>query len=256
MSENTRGELPHTLQVLWGRSPRRTRGPAQALSLERIVATAIDIADADGMSALSMARIAERLGCATMSLYRHVASKDELLAFMMDAAPGPPPVFDTAPSDWRAALSGWAVELLGVYHRHPWILQVTHRPPLDPGQLAWMDAGLRTFGGTALRPHDKMSVMLLVMHYVRGVAQLSASALHAGPDAGGEDVMSGYGETLARLVDAERFPALAEIVTYGVLDDDAGQQEADPLADFRSGLERILDGVDVLVRERAAPERG
>ncbi|MFC7649973.1 TetR/AcrR family transcriptional regulator [Streptosporangium lutulentum] len=181
MSENTEGELPRTLEVLWGRSRQRARGPAQALSLERIVATAIDLADAEGMSALSMARLAERLGCATMSLYRHVANKDELQVFMLDAAPGPPPEFDTAPADWRAALSEWALGLLGVYHRHPWILRVAVDPPLDPGQLAWMDAGLRTLGGTALRPHDKMSVVLLVTHYVRGEAQISANPLRAAP---------------------------------------------------------------------------
>ncbi|AWS48867.1 TetR/AcrR family transcriptional regulator [Streptosporangium sp. 'caverna'] len=241
MSENTEGELPRTLEVLWGRSRQRTRGPAQALSLERIVATAIDLADADGMSALSMARLAERLGCATMSLYRHVANKDELQVFMLDAAPGPPPEFGTAPADWRAALSEWALGLLGVYHRHPWILQVAVGPPMDPGQLAWMDAGLRTLGGTALHPHDRMSVVLLVMHYVRGEAQISANLLRAGADEA--EAMREYGEILARLVVTERFPALAEVIAAGGLTEDA-----DPLANFRSGLECVLDGVDVRVR--------
>src|SRR6186997_127264 len=77
-------EIPRSLQLLWKRTARSRRGPEPALSRERIVAAAIEIADAEGLAALSMARLAERLGCGTMSLYRHVANKDELQVFMMD----------------------------------------------------------------------------------------------------------------------------------------------------------------------------
>src|SRR5687767_15794759 len=83
--------LPRSLEVLWRRENRRRGAAKQALSLERIVAAAIEIADTEGLAGLSMARVAEKLGCATMSLYRHVPSKDDLLVFMMDAAPGEPP---------------------------------------------------------------------------------------------------------------------------------------------------------------------
>jgi AcrR family transcriptional regulator len=242
VNEKTGGELPRTLEILWGRSQRPTRAPAQTLSRERIVAAAIAIADGEGLAALSMAHLAERLGSATMSLYRHVANKDELHAFMLDAAPGPPPRFDLAPAGWRAALARWAVELLGVYLRHPWILQLGVRPPLDPGQLAWMDAGLRTLGATPLVPRDKLSVIVLVMHYVRGAAQLAANAP-------ADDPAPQYGELLARLVDAERFPALAELVDAGVFE---GQPDEEPDEDFRSGLDRILDGVETLIRHPAA----
>ncbi|WP_405140807.1 TetR/AcrR family transcriptional regulator [Sphaerisporangium sp. NBC_01403] len=248
MSENSGSRLPHALEFLWGRSERRTTGRAQALSLERIVAAAISIADGEGLAALSMARLAERLGCATMSLYRHVANKDELQTFMLDAAPGKPPEIELAPCDWRAELARWATELLAVYHRHPWILQVAVGPPLDPGQLAWVDAGLRALGGTALGPRDRFSVILLVMHYVRGEAQISANLLRGNPDAEALDLARRYGELLALLVDARRFPALAEAVGAGVFAEQAGE---DAGADFTFGLERILDGVEMLVRERA-----
>jgi AcrR family transcriptional regulator len=256
MSENTGSELPRALQLLWAPVKQRTRGPAQALSRERIVATAIDLADSEGLQALSMARLADRLGCATMSLYRHVANKDDLQTFMMDAAPGAPPEIAVAPGDWRAELSRWVVELRAVYHRHPWILQMPARPPLDPGQLAWMDAGLRALGGTPLAPYDKMAVIMLILHYVRGEAQVYA---------GGDPTLD-YGELLARLVDAERFPALAEIIEAGVFgpeqppervsgqgSDSGAEQDGDAFADFRFGLERILDGVEALIGERAGP---
>ncbi|MEO3811478.1 TetR/AcrR family transcriptional regulator [Sphaerisporangium sp. B11E5] len=254
MSEKTGDELPRTLEVLWGRrAGRRTRGPAQALSLDRIVEAAIAIADTDGLPALSMARLAERLGCATMSLYRHVANKDELQMFMMDAAPGPPPDIAPAPADWRGELRRWAVELVAVYHRHPWILHLSAAgpPPMDPGQLAWMDAGLRALGGTPLRPREKMSVLLLVMHYVRGDAHLSSNDLRAAPSPAREPSPA-YGALLARLITPERFPALAEILDAGVFDERDGEgPRTDPATHFGFGLDRILDGVETLVRARA-----
>jgi AcrR family transcriptional regulator len=241
-------ELPRALEVMWGRSPHRTRRPAQALSLERIVAAAIEIADREGLQSLSMARLAERLGCAPMSLYRHVAGKGELQAFMLDAAPGPPPPFHTAPPDWRAALTRWSEELLAVYHRHPWILQVAQGPPLDPGQLAWLEAGLRTLGGTPLTPADKLTAVLTVLHYVRGVAQLSTTIAPPGATEG-EGPRQPYGELLAHLLDAARFPALVEVVEAGVFGE---APDGSPDTTFGAGLDRILDGVEVQIAGRAA----
>ena len=93
-------EIPRALEVLWREgAPRRREA---GLTRERIVAAAIDIADADGIAGLSMARLAEQLGCGTMSLYRHVANKDELVVFMLSAASDPPPPANDR--DWRRAL--------------------------------------------------------------------------------------------------------------------------------------------------------
>ncbi|AKS33104.1 TetR/AcrR family transcriptional regulator [Mycolicibacterium goodii] len=88
-------ELPRALAMLWAEREAGIRA-GRGLSRERIVSAAIDLADAHGFAALSMARLAERLDCGTMSLYRHVANKDELLTFMLATAPGPPPAPDAA----------------------------------------------------------------------------------------------------------------------------------------------------------------
>ena len=140
------------------------------------MAAAVELADAEGLGALSMARLAERLGCGTMSLYRHVANKDELVTFMLSTAPEPPPApADT--SDWRGALTDWAAGLWDVYHRHPWILQTAAAgPPADPGQLAWLDAGLAALGGTGLSERDKLAAVMAVLHFVRGAAALDIEA--------------------------------------------------------------------------------
>jgi AcrR family transcriptional regulator len=220
--------LPRALEILWHEpsAPTRSRG----LSRERIVAAAVELADADGLGALSMARLAERLGCGTMSLYRHVANKDELVTFMLSTAPGPPPVTD--PADWRGALTDWAVGLWNIYHRHTWILSAAAAgPPADPGQLGWLDAGLAALAGTGLSERDKLAAVMAVLHYVRGAAALHIEAGNVdGPD---------YPEVLRRFVDAERFPALAAALQAGAFDN----ADVDHLTDFHSGLRQLLDGV-------------
>jgi AcrR family transcriptional regulator len=221
--------LPRVLEILWGdEAPsRRSRG----LSRERIVAAAIELVDADGLGALSMARLAERLGCGTMSLYRHVSTKDELLMFMLSAAPDPPPMPD--PANWRAALADWACGLWEVYHRHPWVLQATAAagPPADPGQLAWLDAGLAAMATTGLAERDKLAAVMAVLHFVRGAAALDTEGAPADTP--------GYPALLRRVLDGDRFPALAAALEAGVFDN----ADRDHLAEFRSGLEQLLDGI-------------
>jgi AcrR family transcriptional regulator len=241
--------IPRSVDVLWKRANSRRRGSQPILSLDRIVAAAIDIADAEGLSALSMARIAKRLGSGTMSLYRHVANKDELQVFMMDAAPGPPPVIKLGRRGWRQGLARWAHELRSVYYRHPWILLVTTgRPPLEPGQLAWLDCGLRTLKAARLSPDERMSVILLVLNYVRGEAQIRTGLLqnHKSTPAEERRMQEWYGRALATLVDVKRFPALSELSTAGVFGPDRG----DGAADFDFGLARLLDGVAAFVKGR------
>lgn len=223
--------LPRVLRLLWqpDAAPRRSRG----LTREAIVAAAVELADTDGLAALSMARLAERLGCGTMSLYRHVANKDELVTFMLATGPGPPP---SAPdgADWRAALSHWADELWVVYHRHPWILQTAAAGlPADPGQLVWLDAGLATLSGTTLTEREKLSAVLAVLIFTRGSAALAIEARDV------DD--SEYPALLRRLVTPARFPALAAAIDAGALD----QPDDDQKTEFHSGLSQLLDGIAV-----------
>jgi len=198
------------------------------------VETAIELADTEGLGALSMARLAERLGCGTMSLYRHVASKDELVIFMLSTAAGQPGSATDA-SDWRGVLTDWAEGLWDVYHRHPWILRAASTgPPADPGQLAWLDAGLAALGATGLTERDKLTAVMAVLHFVRGAAALSIEAAHVDtPD---------YAELLRRVLDPSRFPALANALAEGVFDAAGGH-----LGEFHSGLTQLLDGIAVKV---------
>src|SRR5262245_60943816 len=103
--------LPPGVQLLWGlREPGR-RGPKPSLTLDEIVAAAIEVADAEGLAAVSMARVAKQVGSSTMALYRYVANKDELLLLMSDIGIDDPPVLPDAargPEGWRKGLELWA----------------------------------------------------------------------------------------------------------------------------------------------------
>jgi AcrR family transcriptional regulator len=241
--------LPASIEAAWGVRTRPSKGPRPALSLERIVAAAARVAAADGLPAVSMSRVADDLGVSTMSLYRYVAAKDELLALMADltfeAAPAP-----RGPGEsWRDGLSRWAWTELAVYRRNPWVLRIPiSGPPVTPNTIAWLERGLDCLRDTGLAEGEKLSAMLLLTGFVRSQATFQAdiaAAQAAGAAAPNPEMMSSYGRLIARLTDPERFPALHAVLTAGVFDE---PDEGDD--DFVFGLERVLDGIETLIEKR------
>jgi len=252
MDQQLGSALPASIEAAWGVRQRPGRGPRPSLSLDRIVAAAMTVAAADGMGAVSMGRVAAELGVSTMSLYRYVAAKDELLALMVDAAYEPPP--PPAPGEgWRQSLERWAWAELAVHRRSPWVLRVPIKgPPTTPNQVAWLEWGLASLAGTGLREDEKLSAILLLTGYVRNQATLEAdiaAALAAG--VAGAQPMASYGRTLARLTDPERFPALHAAIAAGALDASDGEVGEDDMdLEFNFGLERVLDGIETLIEKR------
>ena len=240
-------QLPPSVALAWGLREVGSRGPRRGLTLERIVSAGIAVALSEGIGALSMARIAKELGVGTMSLYRYVAAKDELLTMMVDTALGAPPAA-TDGEDWRAGLTRWAVGVRIAYQSQPWTLRVPiSGPPLGPNNVAWLDNALAALADTALTEQEKLSCVLLISGFVRNDATLSADFAEA---SGGEQVMPGYGQLLGRLISADELPALHRAIASGSLDD-----PDDPDAEFNFGLARILDGIAALVAAKAARKR-
>ncbi len=239
MSDDDDHPIPPGIELAWGRRQRPTRGPKPGLTLDRIVAAGMKVAMTDGIGALSMTRVATELGVGTMSLYRYVAAKDELLTLMVDSALGTPPPA-RADEDWRAGLTRWAVGVRDTYRRHPWALRVPiSAPPLAPNNVAWLESALRALSDTPLSEQQKLSTVLLVSGFVRNAATLDLD-LAAG--AGGEDFMPAYARMLGVLIEGGDFHALADAIASGALED-----EDDPDTEFEFGLERILDGVAALI---------
>jgi AcrR family transcriptional regulator len=245
------GEVSPALGRLW-RLPSESRlGRPAELNVDRVVRAAVELADREGLTAVTLSRVAKELDCTTMALYRHVGSKDELYLLMGDLAAGAPPAVDAA--DWRDGLRQWALAERAVHGRHAWLARLpVSGPPSGPNAIAWLDAGLRVLRGTALDWGAKVGVLTVLSAYVRSSAQMSQE-LAAGRSRTGRaqtEVERDYGQALARLVDAERFPEASRLFGSDLFEAmpeqvAAGSPVVDP--DFDFGLELILAGVAAAV---------
>jgi AcrR family transcriptional regulator len=250
-------ELPAGLRRLWASEGRDEPQARPALSLRRIVQAAIELADAGGLDAVSMSRLAQRLGYTTMSLYRYVANKDELLVHMHDAAWQMPDGLDRPAEGWRGSLSTWCLGMRAALRRHPWLegIRVTERMG-TPSQLTWQDRGLRALSDTPLSEYEKSHVLLLLNGLVfwdaRVVADFAQATRASGASVG--DLATAYGQVLRTLADPERFPALRKAVEGGAFDAAEMTRFADLDADFMFGLNLILDGVEHMIDERRSDE--
>jgi AcrR family transcriptional regulator len=245
-SSDATPSVPPSVELAWGIRERPSKGPKRGLTLDLIVAAAVKVALTDGIGAVSMARVAADLGASTMSLYRYVSAKDELLMLMVDTALGPPPELSSA--EWRSGLATWAAAERAAYRRHPWSLRVPiNGPPLGPNNVAWLNAALQCLAETNLSEQEKLSSVLLITGFVRNEATLTADFSAA---SAGHDATLTYGAILRYLTTPEQFPALHRTLQSGSLDDEEGMGN-----EFDFGLERILDGIAVLMLSaRASPD--
>jgi AcrR family transcriptional regulator len=243
---NTSADTDRRLDLLWGPGERASRGPKPALSTEQIVSAAIEIADREGLGALTMRRVAEELGFTTMALYRYVPSKDELLDLMIDAAIGAPPPPD--PRDgWASALQRWAREDLAILQRHPWLLELVARVPQGPNWFAWFESALRALSSTGLSASEMVGMVGLIDGHVRATAQVFLGLARAEQRAGAPDGWgAGFEAALERVVGDERFPILTQVAASG-----AFHKGFEPSADdFEFGLQRLLDGIEAYIQSR------
>lgn len=256
--------LPPVARLLWGDRERPPRGRPPKLSLERIVTAAVAVADAEGLQALSMQRLATELGAATMSLYRYVSGKDELIALMLDTVIGPPGDVAAA-GTWRAGLLLWARQNLEIFRRHPWTLPlVTTRRIMGPNETAHLEAALGAISGLGLSASEMLDIVLLVNGFVRGTAQHSVPRGPGDDPVAPDDASTPAGRApgpetldtaaLDRLGLRDRYPTLARVMA-------SVEDERDPAhpvaAGFDFGLRCILDGIDLrLLRGGADHGRG
>ncbi|MFG2052421.1 TetR/AcrR family transcriptional regulator [Micromonospora sp. NPDC048930] len=245
------GDPARSLALLWRTRDRPSRKGGD-LTVDRIVRAAIEVADADGLAALSMRRVAERLGVGTMTLYTHVPGKGELFDVMLDTVYGETARPDDVPGGWRGRLEQIARENRALYLRHPWLLQVaTTRPPLGPNLIAKYDYELRAVDGIGLTDLEMDAVVTLVDNYVHGAVRGAVEAAEATQRTGMTEQQwwHAHAPYLEKVLDPRRFPRAARV---GTAAGEAYQAAADPAGAFEFGLARLLDGVEVLIRERTA----
>lgn len=240
-------DLPPGLRSLWDRLDHPEPAPKPGLSLSRIVQAAVEAADAEGLDAVSMAKIAERLSYTPMSLYRYVNSKNELLMMMLDAVAAVPADLDEPCQDWRTGLERWCRAQWQMLRAHAWIVHLPITgPPITPNQLAWTERALAALHATGLTEADKAEIVLLIATYIHATARLAAEL---GQTARGESIAA-YSTLLGELVDGRRFPALRAAIDAGAYAYPGDTPPEERRLDYRFGLARILDGVQALIHTR------
>ncbi|WP_162301569.1 TetR/AcrR family transcriptional regulator [Nesterenkonia muleiensis] len=254
MAETTDTGLPRAVAIAWGMQEAPQRGPNRGLSHERIVAAAIQIADAEGLAAVTMQAVAKSLGFTTMSLYRYVSSKDELLRLMQDAAITLPEKVKL-PGDWRDALRAWAGIVRDAYRAHPWTLDLPRGPiaVLMPNNVRAADLGLAAMKDLPLPDDEKIGVILVISQHVGASVELEQNLAAEGavaiPDEGAQ--------LLNEVITPARFPHLAPVMESGnYIPDDSPVVEAEDGIDpeYDLGLDLIISGLEVMEKQKAGHE--
>lgn len=236
MKSDAESPLPPGLDLLWGKRERGRKGPKPGLTLDTIVEKAIAIADVEGLAAVSMARVAKELGFTTMSLYRYVDNKDELLQLMWNASAAGAPVIEA--DDWRTFLRAWALAQRDMLERRRWVLEMPIvSPPAGPNSLAWIEQAVGALDGTGLSVGECVGVVGVVSSYTMGEARMAYDATAAIER--GEPTYD-YAAILRAVADEATYPHVHRAAWSGEIDDppDTGLDES-----FRYGLDVILDGV-------------
>jgi DNA-binding transcriptional regulator YhcF (GntR family) len=227
------------------RQHRRPSGES-TLDVERIVAAAVGVADAEGLAAVSMRRVATEIGVATMSLYRHVNDKDDLLLRMMDTVLRESRFPAAVPGDWRARLMLAGRMLWATFGRHPWLaaaLSLT-RPQAIAGGLAYTEWVLATLAECGLDAATMLTTHITMFNYVRGTAvnlELEAEA-EAVTGMNNEEWLNTQETAMREIIATGRFPQFERTVGTGY------DFDIDSLFEF--GLHLLLDGLQALVDSR------
>lgn len=219
------------IELLWGAPSRPTRGPRPSLSIAAIADATVRIADADGLEAVSMQRVAEALGVTKMALYRYVAGKAQLLAVTIEAAVGEPPVLTG--TGWRSRIEEWAGLLRENWLRHTWLPRATVGDrAMGPREVAWIECPVAVLAEAGLAGPQQMDAVLLLCAHVRNT--LTATMSGTQPWTPG----NGSGSLHERLAQRDGDYAAVLTATRSGRSADNG---------WRFGLELILDGLEVRV---------
>ncbi|MDI3407273.1 TetR/AcrR family transcriptional regulator [Streptomyces cavernicola] len=225
-------------EVIWTRPERTGRGPKPGYTRSDIVAAAVRIADADGIDAVSMRRIAAEIGCGTMSLYNYVPRKEDLYELMVDAASGEYDLSAPPSGDWRADMLGIGRQTRAILHRHPWLTHVMSTVyAFGPNALRYLEHCLGCLEALDAPGGTKMELIAMV----NGTAMISVANEQAIAERSRslpwteEQEQAVRGAYMASQVASGSYPRLAALLAEGPPPPDADEA-------FERTVERLLDG--------------
>jgi AcrR family transcriptional regulator len=242
-------DVDRTLTLLWRRTlgtPQGSRGPKQRVSVDEVIRAAIEVADAEGLPAFSMRKVADRLGLKLMSVYTYVPGRDELIGLMVDEVMGEEPL-PPHTGTLRDRMAGIAHLLWDEYHRHPWLLQVDNtRPWIGPNgsdRYEWQLAAIEGAGFTDL---EMDQVVTLLSGFAAAAARASVDTRRTAERSGMTDLdwWNINAPILERVMPPGRYPISGRV---GQVAGEEYNAVSDPRRLFEFGLERILDGLERLL---------
>lgn len=241
------GDLNRSLELLWRGKEQPSRGPKPGLTLDRIVEAAVSLADREGLQALSMRKVAADLGVGTMTLYRYVPGKGELLDLMLDHVnrPREEKPAGRGRKDWRAAMESIAEGSWDQYTSSPWLLQVSKvRPVLGPNSLTSVESALAALDGVRLTGQEKIGLLTSLDAYLVGAARTHVFQQQAAAETGlsDEEFWTAQLPYLERAMNSGVYPLMATLP--GDSFDMSGQET------MRFGLRALLDGFQALMDSR------
>jgi AcrR family transcriptional regulator len=224
----------------------QTRPRDRGLSRQEIVAAAIAVADAEGPDAVSMRRIAREVRAGVMSLYWHVASKEELTDLMLDTLEAEFQVPEPT-GDWRADLRELAHRQRAGMLRHPWVMEfVASRPPSGPNDARNLELMLGMVCGLGLDAKATVETLMTVVTYVMGAVLREVQEMRTARDQAeleaamtAEEIQAEREKHRAWFTAMGRFPNIVRMMEQGV-DPDAPETRD---ARFEFGLDCLLDGI-------------
>lgn len=240
-------ELQRRSELLWDDRTRATRGPKAALTPDDVVQAAIEVADVDGLAAVTMHAVAARLGFTTMAIYRYFPSKETLLDAVIDAGTGRPPAPAKPRGDWRTEVTLWAKAKRASLCARPWLAELPFvAAPHGPNWLSWLEAITDSLSRTSLNAADIGGMLSVVDGYTRGASDTAISLARAqARGVSAAEWAAGVGADLGRAIGDPRFPKFAAVLTAP---SDGKPRTLEESFDF--GLQRVLDGIEQYIAGR------
>ncbi len=243
-------EARRTIDLLWfPEAGEKRRGRRQGLSVPQVVETGVALADAEGLEAVTMRRVAQELGVVPMTLYTYVPDKATLLELMLDRVYLAMPRAEHPGEPWRDRLAAIAEENRRLYEEHPWAAEMpAGRPPLGPGLMAKYEHELQAFEDCGLDDVTTDAALTFLIGFVQSSARSAADARAEATRSGTDDI--GWWEmhrpAFTVIFDEEAYPHAARI---GAAAGEAQEAAINPDHAYAFGLERVLDGLGALINQ-------
>lgn len=240
-------DLRRRSQLLWDDRSRGTRGPKATLTPDDVVQAAMQIADDDGLAAVTMNAVSTQIGFTTMAVYRYFPNKETLLDAIVDAAHGSPPSPSVPRASWREEVTRWAHAKRNMLCARPWLAELPFvAAPHGPNWLSWLEALTAAFSSMGLDASDIGQMISVIDGYTRGASDTSISLARARARGTSEqEWAAAVGADLGRAIGDPRFPKFGALLAAP---SDGKPRTMEESFDF--GLQRVLDGIAMYVEGR------